>query len=519
MVRKLLMVAVAAVTVIAMVVPGCTPTTYNLTMGVDPAGAGTTTPTGTTAYASGTVVNITAVAVAALGYQFVNWTAAPAVTFADANAATTTFTMPAEDVTVTAHFVGPLDHFKCYFAEDTVGEPLGANVSLQDQFVDIDAKVQSVMIFANPAKKWHNDVLTPISNPDHHFTVYTIDYTEEPQTRLVEVDNQFGTQQLTVYGPVALAVPTQKGDHEAPLALDHFLLYEVIDGAALDVVVTLEDQFLGEPDASVYEPAYLANPVKKTHAGAVTEIENPEEHLVFYNIFIDDEYDVRQVQAVNQFGEQNLDVYAPALLAVPSTKTELELPPLGATIEFETWTINGEPVDPGIHFVLPDTIIDIEYKEHIEGPAGQVVTVYQTAWLLIHYVEGPEEVIWLHAVNADGAVFMDPPATKLYQMTTVEGVDAPWCTEIPLFKCVPVKLDVEIEWELEICTDYTKTINWLHFPEVNGAPILFDIPPSPPGTMFTLVSWARLELEGDAGPIIVDTDPCPMLTIVIAALP
>ena len=192
------------------------------------------------------------------------------------------------------------------------------------------------------------------------------------------------------------------------------------------------------------------------------------------------------------------------------------VPPLGATIEFETWTINGEPVDPGIHFVPPDTIIDIEYKEHIEGPAGEVVTVYQTAWLVIHYVEGEGEVVWLHAVNADGAVFMDPPATKLYQMTTVEGVDAPYCTEVPLWKCDPVKLDVEIEWELEICTDYTKTINWLHFAEVNGAPVLFDILPLPPGTTFTLVSWARLELEGDAGPIIVETEPCPTLTIVIA---
>jgi len=83
-----------------------------------------------------------------------------------------------------------------------------------------------------------------------------------------------------------------------------------------------------------------------------------------------------------------------------------------------------------------------------------------------------------------------------------------------------VKLDVEIEWELEICTDYTKTINWLHWAEANGAPILFDILPGGvfPGTTFTLVSWARLELEDESGaPIIVDTEPCPMLTIVIAA--
>jgi len=194
-------------------------------------------------------------------------------------------------------------------------------------------------------------------------------------------------------------------------------------------------------------------------------------------------------------------------------------PPLDASIVFDTWTINGEPVDPGIHHVPPDTIIDIRYKEHVDGEQGQVVTVYQTCWLTIHYVEGPEEIIWLHAVNAGGAVFMDPPATKLYQMTTIEGEDAPYCTEVPLFKCVSVKLDVEIEWELEICTDYTKTINWLHFPEVNGAPVLFDIPPAPLGTTFDLTSWACVELEGDVDPTNDCTDPCPVLTIVISPLP
>jgi len=51
---------------------------------------------------AGTVVNLTAEAEA--GYGFVNWTANPTVTFADATAPQTTFTMPAQAVTVTAHF-------------------------------------------------------------------------------------------------------------------------------------------------------------------------------------------------------------------------------------------------------------------------------------------------------------------------------------------------------------------------------------------------------------------------------
>jgi hypothetical protein len=76
---------------------------YHLTMAVAPAGAGNTTPSiGTHTFTTGTVVNITATP--ATGFRFVNWTATPAVTFGNATAPTTTFTMPAANVTVTANF-------------------------------------------------------------------------------------------------------------------------------------------------------------------------------------------------------------------------------------------------------------------------------------------------------------------------------------------------------------------------------------------------------------------------------
>ena len=193
-------------------------------------------------------------------------------------------------------------------------------------------------------------------------------------------------------------------------------------------------------------------------------------------------------------------------------------PPLDASIEFDTWTINGQPVEPGTYQVPPDTIIDIRYKEHVDGEPGEVVTVDQTCWLLIHYEEGDQEVMWLHAVNADGAVSMDPPATKLYQVATVEGEPVPYCTEIPLYLCEPVALDVEVGWQLEVCTDYTKTINWLHFPEANGAPILFDILPMPMA-VFTLSSYACIDLDGDVDPTNDCTDWCPPLTIAVALTP
>ena len=75
---------------------------YDLTMAEDPAAGGTATDeTNESPYAEDTDVRIKAVANA--GYQFVNWSA-PAGEFADENAEETTFTMPAQHVTVTANF-------------------------------------------------------------------------------------------------------------------------------------------------------------------------------------------------------------------------------------------------------------------------------------------------------------------------------------------------------------------------------------------------------------------------------
>jgi uncharacterized repeat protein (TIGR02543 family) len=104
MTKGLLAIYLVLVVLVAGLIPGCTGGGgYNLTIAVAPTGGGTATDeTGTSPYAQGAVVDIEAVAAA--GYEFVNWSA-PAGTFADANAAITTFTMPPQDVTITANFV------------------------------------------------------------------------------------------------------------------------------------------------------------------------------------------------------------------------------------------------------------------------------------------------------------------------------------------------------------------------------------------------------------------------------
>lgn len=107
----ILMAIIALVIVGLLVVPACNGngndviTEFDLTMAVSPTTGGVTTPeAGTTKVAAGATVDITA---EALGdYEFLNWSASPAVDFAlgpnepEGNS----FTMPPSNVEVTANF-------------------------------------------------------------------------------------------------------------------------------------------------------------------------------------------------------------------------------------------------------------------------------------------------------------------------------------------------------------------------------------------------------------------------------
>lgn len=81
------------------------PTTYTISADVDPAGAGTVKVNGSGT--SATVEansDVTLTATANEGYRFTGWTSSDGGTFTDASSESTTFTMPANDVIVTAGF-------------------------------------------------------------------------------------------------------------------------------------------------------------------------------------------------------------------------------------------------------------------------------------------------------------------------------------------------------------------------------------------------------------------------------
>ncbi|NWF77487.1 MAG: hypothetical protein HXY36_02670 [Chloroflexi bacterium] len=215
-----------------------------------------------------------------------------------------------------------IDHFTCYPLLENLA--LNKTIRVKDQFVDIAATVGPAYWFCNPAQKFYEVSGLPILNPDHHFTIYGLTGVE-PRTWLVDVTNQFGSQYLTVFGPVMLAVPTQKllpGEHEAPVGLDHYLLYAVMFAEPLQIPIGLADQFGTDPGGvTVWKPYLFANPVEKTVGQEVTEIENELAHLVFYTIS-DSEVFISQVLVDNQFVEPTYyDLAGPsAMLAVPSVK-------------------------------------------------------------------------------------------------------------------------------------------------------------------------------------------------------
>ena len=193
--------------------------------------------------------------------------------------------------------------------------------------------------------------------------------------------------------------------------------------------------------------------------------------------------------------------------------------PVDASVEFDSWTINGLRVDPGWYPVYPGDWVDIEYKEHVSGEGDAVVTVHQTSWLQVHNIgpwgeqEGPP--VTLHVVNAPGAVSMDPPAeAKSNQQATREGQPVDPCDQVELPYCETVNLDVEVDWELVVCNNYTKTINWIGFP--SPPDILFDLTDPYDGLSFNLTSKACVEVGELFEDTIADNDCtewCPTLTI------
>jgi hypothetical protein len=232
-----------------------------------------------------------------------------------------------------------LDHFKCYALsedEDDDDEEAGPRVMLRDQFGSGEALVGAAVELCNPVSKDGGTI--------NQGNAHLVKYEAKPvrrtfSKRRVEVTNQFGTQVLTVRKPAILAVPSSKSTSgppgDPPTMLDHFQCYRFVEddddddddddgGAFTPRTVLLKDQFK-EERVRVRGPAALCNPVEKTHAGQVSPIGSPDEHLVCYAIRA--ARFAGNVNVRNQFGDATAHVRSPVSLCVPSQKRELP-PPL-----------------------------------------------------------------------------------------------------------------------------------------------------------------------------------------------
>ena len=170
---------------------------YSLTMAVAPAGAGTATDvSGASPYSTGVTVSIRAVA--GTGYQFSHWTASPAVVFADASAATTTFTMPEADVTVTANFEERTVYTLTMAVSPIIGGTATASPAGPDYEVDAVINIQASAASGYQFSHWTAGAGV-LGNPNLSLTTFTMPATD------VTVTATFTVVQETIGGVCFIA--------------------------------------------------------------------------------------------------------------------------------------------------------------------------------------------------------------------------------------------------------------------------------------------------------------------------
>jgi hypothetical protein len=215
-----------------------------------------------------------------------------------------------------------LDHFLCYRTMN-LDNPAGSTVQLKDQF-DEEFKTWRTLgphRFCNPVRKVFEGETTEIRHPDHHLTYYKGEAVAEPPVVLATNQLAKGAQRLKLGRVDGLFVPTEKNlprDHPAPVGLDHFKCYLVMEGAAIGKPVDLLDE-LDQPYLGVMvgRPVLFCNPTEKIHKDERTPILNPRDHLTCYEVS-------KAVQSpfagATQLGDVRLAASGLEWLCVPSEK-------------------------------------------------------------------------------------------------------------------------------------------------------------------------------------------------------
>lgn len=155
---------------------GVSPTSYSISANVAPAGAGTVKVNGSGT--SATVEansDVTLTATANEGYRFTGWTSSDGGTFTDASSESTTFTMPAGNVTVTAQFAKVVTGVK--LDKETLALYTGDSATLTATVEPSDAANQNVTWQSNNANvaTVQNGTVTAVGAGETTITVQTQD--------------------------------------------------------------------------------------------------------------------------------------------------------------------------------------------------------------------------------------------------------------------------------------------------------------------------------------------------------
>jgi predicted outer membrane repeat protein len=248
-----------------------------------------------------------------------------------------------------------LDSFLCYKAKPTKGtakfSPL--EVSLTDQFENKRFEVKKPLSLCNLAGD--GDTLDPALE-GYQIKEVKGESKHEQQTG-VKVTNQLGTLIVDTVTPDRLLVPTAKSlsgpvQPLDPEPTDHFKCYKVkvrkgvceddpavacksdsdcatgvcSGGFPKGLTVSVADQFTDPAKLfAVQKPTQLCTPVKKEVEGEVTVIQDPDRHLLCYQVKgVKGEPEHEKVVGIhtnNQFGPEQLDTLKEDELCLPSTKT------------------------------------------------------------------------------------------------------------------------------------------------------------------------------------------------------
>lgn len=215
-----------------------------------------------------------------------------------------------------------LNHFQCY---ETHAAPINVTgVSLVDEFGAATVDVIRSKRLCAPADKNDEDPTAP-NDPDH-LTAYTI-HQQSPRFRPqrdIAVTNQLGDFVVDVVRPDRLLVPTAKSLTGPPPAyapaIDHYKCYDVAGVRYRASQVKIDDQF-GTLNLDIKRPTHFCTPVSKNGG----QIVDPVSRLLCY--------EVRQstgsplfrgpeVFTENQFGADQLTIFGPRELCVPSVLAE-----------------------------------------------------------------------------------------------------------------------------------------------------------------------------------------------------